>query len=355
MLRLSRLAFPLLASCAFIAAPLHAQVASPALTARVQGINSPEAAEKLQLAQLDIVVRIHGTIAETTITARFANPGDRILEGDFTLAMPAGSVVTGYALDVGGRMIDGVLVDQRQARMAYEARVRQRIDPGLAEVSRDHLFRTRVFPILPRAGRTIQLKFTTPLDPRIGYVLPLRDTAEIAAFTLQVEASGMAAPPALRLPGDREPEWRSEGGTHRFGLSRHEAAFEGALEIGAPGRAETMLASRNPAGETFFQIDDAVRAPEAGLAVQPGSVAILWDRSLSRGDDDLEAEIGLARQYLERMRPASIELILFDAGGIERRRVSGPAELARSLEAVRYRGATSLAVLDGIDLSGTGA
>ena len=46
-------------------------------------------------------VRIRGSIAETTITARFANPGSDNLEGDFTLAMPAGSVVTGYALDIG--------------------------------------------------------------------------------------------------------------------------------------------------------------------------------------------------------------------------------------------------------------
>ena len=53
-----------------------------------------------------------------------AMPGQQNLEGDFTLEMPAGSVVTGYALDIGGQMVDGVLVDQRQARIAYEARVR---------------------------------------------------------------------------------------------------------------------------------------------------------------------------------------------------------------------------------------
>ena len=113
-----------------------------------------------------------------------------------------GSVVTGYALDVGGRMVDGVLVDQRQARVAYEARVRQRIDPGLAEVGRDNIFRTRVFPIPPGSGRTIQLRFTTPLDPRTGFVLPVRETDEIGAFSLAIEASGMARPPALRVAGE---------------------------------------------------------------------------------------------------------------------------------------------------------
>src|SRR5688572_21651900 len=151
-----------------------APLPSPGLTARVAGINSEQAqSRKLRIETLDLDIRIHGTIAETTITARFGNTGTQILEGEFTLAMPPGSVVTGYALDVNGRMVDGVLVDQRQARLAYEARVRQRIDPGVGEVDRDNLFRTRVFPIAPNTGRTIRLRFVTPLDPRSGFVLPL--------------------------------------------------------------------------------------------------------------------------------------------------------------------------------------
>ena len=75
--------------------------ATPSLTARAAGVNSAAAERKLKLDLLEIRVRSRGTIAETTVTARFANPGHEQLEGDFRLAMPAGSVVTGYALDIG--------------------------------------------------------------------------------------------------------------------------------------------------------------------------------------------------------------------------------------------------------------
>jgi hypothetical protein len=335
MVSLTRFTLLLVALCA-LAAPLRAQTASPALTARVQGIDSDETTgRKLQIESLDIVVRLRGTIAETTVTARFANPVDQILEGDFTLAMPAGSVVTGYALDVNGRMIDGVLVEQRRARMAYEARVRAGIDPGLAEVSRDNLFRTRVFPIFPRSGRTIRLQFTTPLDPESGYVMPLRDTAEIGAFSLRVEASGTGAPPALRMPGAGDPRWQASDGNQVFTLERRQAAFDGALEILAGAPAQAMLASRTARGETFFQIDDAVTRRSAQAAERPASVAILWDRSLSRGDDDRDAEIELLRQYLDRAAPGAIELILFDSDGVERRSIASAAALVRQLRSVR--------------------
>lgn len=349
---------PLIALAAFAFAPAAAaqETASPSLTARVQGIRTEQTTgEKLKIDALDIRVRIHGTIAETTITARFANPGNQILEGDFTLAMPPGSVVTGYALDVGGQMIDGVLADQRQARLAYEARVRQRIDPGLAEVDRSNLFRTRVFPIFAGSGRTIRLTFATPLDPRAGYVLPLRDTAEIGAFTLTVEARGGDRPPAIELPrGLRNSSWSSDAGVHRLRIEERTARLDGALTLAAPS-ATGLLVSRAANGEAFFEIADALERPRDRDAAPVRSVAVLWDRSLSRADDNLAEEISVLRQYLDEVRPDAIELVLFDASGVERRRVQSAAELVRELQRVRYQGATSLAVLEGQDLGGADA
>lgn len=300
MPRYSRFAaLPLLALAALTMVPAlaGAQSGGPSLTARVQGIDTAETTgRKLRIETLDVAVRLHGTIAETTITARFANPGQQILEGDFTLAMPPGSVVTGYALDVNGQMIDGVLADQRQARMAYEARVRQRIDPGLAEVDRSNMFRTRVFPIFPRNGRTIRLTFTTPLDPRTGYVLPLSDEAEIGAFTLTVEASGGAVP-EIDLPRALgRANWSTEGGVRRLRAERRAVRLDGALTIAPPAAAGALLTSRGANGETFFEIADAIQRARGREAAPVRSVKILWDRSLSRADDNLDEEISVLRQ-----------------------------------------------------------
>src|SRR3954468_15779668 len=96
---------------AAVAAP-----ANPQLSAQIRGVNDAAMkSEALRMASLDVAVRLHGNIAETTLTARFENPSNTILEGDFGFDMPRGSVVTGYALDVGLTMVDGVLLDQRKA------------------------------------------------------------------------------------------------------------------------------------------------------------------------------------------------------------------------------------------------
>jgi hypothetical protein len=126
--------------------------ANPTLIARVRGIDDEFHRVPLRLADLRVDVNIVGSIARTTVRARFSNPKDDTLEGDFSLGLPDGATVTGYALDIEGRMIDGVLAEPSHARAVYESSVRETVDPGIANVSRDKVFNTRVYPI--NAGGT---------------------------------------------------------------------------------------------------------------------------------------------------------------------------------------------------------
>lgn len=86
-----------------------AAAANPSLTALDSGVNDAEAVSReLEIADLDVRVEVVGNVAETTVTARFVNSGGNDLEGTFTLQLPDGAVVSGYALDVAARdVIEG--------------------------------------------------------------------------------------------------------------------------------------------------------------------------------------------------------------------------------------------------------
>src|SRR6478752_3887792 len=79
-----------------------AETANPLLVARPRGVETGQKSQALKIARLDVGVTLVGGLAQTTIEARFDNPASQIMEGDFTLALPAGAVVNGYALDVNG-------------------------------------------------------------------------------------------------------------------------------------------------------------------------------------------------------------------------------------------------------------
>jgi tetratricopeptide (TPR) repeat protein len=330
------------------ASTLEAAEANPQLSAQIRGVNDASMrSEALRLGSMQIAVKLHGGVAETTLTVRFDNSSREVLQGEFGLNLPRGSVVTGYALDVGGTMVDGVLLDQRQARTAYEARVRGGIDPGLAEVSRDFSFTTHIFPIAPASGRTIRVRFATPLDPTRGYVLPLASPDPVGRLSISIEATGMAARPAATLPAG-DAEWRSDRGTWRLNYEAEKVRMDGSLTLVPGVRAEAMLVGRSASGERFFEIADA--AAPGNASSTPQLVTILWDRSLSRADDDTAGEIALLTSYLERVRPRMIELILFDAGGADRLRLPDAAAVAARLREVRYVGGSSVAVLARTDI-----
>jgi hypothetical protein len=190
----------------FLAGSALAAPANPELLARDYfGDGGKPHDEQLKIGVMDLKVRIAGGAAVTTATLHFDNPSARPVEGDFTLDLPTGSVVTGYALDVNGQMVDGVLVGERKARLAYEAQVRRGIDPGIATVTRAGAFKTRVFPILPGKGRTIRLTFVTPLPAGAAYVFPLESGKAVGAFSLEVTGEDLAATPVVTGPAAWRP------------------------------------------------------------------------------------------------------------------------------------------------------
>ncbi|MEG3148749.1 VIT domain-containing protein [Sphingomonas sp. ZT3P38] len=313
---------------------------NPALLSYEHGIRDATHASTLGLRRFDMKVEMRGAVAETTITAEFENPGDEELEGDFRLELPAGAIVTGYALDIDGALIDGVLVDRPKAEVAYEARVRRGVDPGLAEVA-DGAFHTRVFPIPAGEGRTIRLRFTAPATD--GFSLPLRFAAPSGGWSIAVRASGMAAMPALIWPTGSAMALRRDGDAW-VAAAEGRTALTGRLSIARPALPDAVM-SRNRLGERYLQLSGFM--PGAAALPRANRVRIYWDRSRSRLKDDHQAEFALLRATLARLKPRSIELVTFNSSGASRAVVADAEAVIARLRTVRYRGAASFAPIAG--------
>jgi len=318
--------------------------ANPALMAHVQGINDPETASTaLRLAELTLELDVVGALSETTLTAKFANPSDRVLEGDFSFELPAGAVVTGYALDIEGQLVDGVLVEPLKAERTYEEQVRQGIDPGVAKVSRANVFSTRIFPIPAEGSRIIRLKFAAPVHPQRGLTFPLLTESAVGEFRVKLRGSSLSKAPELTLPNRVPLDWQRgpEGFTASARLGG--AALTGELRISPVHPLLPAIASRHANGERHVHIvDTTARMLTRGATGR--RLRVYWDRSLSRRDQRLADERSLLAKYLAQSKPASIDLVLFNSSGARVRRVMA-GQLDAALREVTYRGGTSFAVL----------
>ncbi|MGC1305205.1 MAG: VIT domain-containing protein [Caulobacteraceae bacterium] len=322
-------------------APTHA---NPELVARNYVAGGGRATHALAIDKLEITVDIVGGVARTTVLAGFSNPTSSALEGDFTLDLPPGAVVTGYALDVNGAMVDGVLVGKRAATLAYQKQVRRGADPGLAETTPDNAFRTRVFPIFPGRGRTIRLEFVAPIGPDEPLTLPLSTLDPVVKASVLVRDADAAAPPDLSGPDGLDLHWEHGADGLEARASASNVALTGALSIGAAPAAAAIVVTRHKSGDSFFEVDAAAPARSAGPETVR-RVRIYWDRSRSRRDDDLTGEIAVLERYLAAVRPAAVDLVLFSDTAPQVRSFNSPSaasDVVAALKTADYHGATSL-------------
>lgn len=63
-----------------------------------------------------VVTKVNGLHAVVETTLVFHNPNARDLEGELIFPLPDGAAVCGYALDIGGVLVDGVVVTKERAR-----------------------------------------------------------------------------------------------------------------------------------------------------------------------------------------------------------------------------------------------
>ena len=318
---------------------------------RLPRMNSPRGELPIELASLDIKVTVTGQFAQTTQTMCFHNPNSRVLEGELTFPLPDNGVVCGYALDIDGLMVDGVIVAKKEARQIFEAEIRKGIDPGLVEQSRGNVYRTRVYPIPARGTRTVSITYTSDLTlsgNEAGYHLPLQHAQQLDAVSLRIEVRQTPVVPTI------------SGGQGNMNLTHWQNMWvaEARLTRGVPTDdllirlpdlpERLAMVEITGEGETFFCISDLVKQRFTNHAWRPNKIGIAWDASGSRIDTSRDLEF--LQVLFSHWRNLAVEVRVFSnrLDNITTFCVrDGQADdVYRYLQELPYDGATDFSQLD---------
>lgn len=290
----------------FAASVIFAQNVPPALMVDIDGESRP-----LEITKVETNVTVLGVLAETSMKMTFFNPNSRQLAGDLYFPLPDGSTVSGYALDVNGVMVDGVVVEKTKARVVFETEMRKGVDPGIVEWVKGNNFKTRVFPIPANGTRTVSVKYVSELltgqdDP--VYHLPLKFQNQVKDFSLRVEVVTAVEKPVVKEGGLANFSFESWKSGFMAEARLSDASVKDDLKIAMPGAAEQkVLVEKYDDDEIYFCIHDtgheqASQKPQT----TPDRIVILWDASASRGKVDHAREIKLIESFLATCRDKKI-------------------------------------------------
>ena len=267
---------------------------------------------------LEVNVVIRGLLSETAMTMVFRNPHNRVLEGELVFPLPHGATVNGYGLDVGGQLVEGVVVEKHQARIVFEKEVRKEavIDPGLVEHARGNSFRTRVYPIPARGTRTVMVRYVSELIGSSAapvYLLPLRFDQPVGRFDLKAEV----------VRGTHRPTVSSDLSNFEFSkwedrwvakTSMTDAALTRDLRIALPQTPDLVVSVEHDGPEDIvFAIHHQPDASKrvAHRIVQPKRVHLWWDASMSHGQEEIKTELEFLRKLLAHWHNLTLDITAF--------------------------------------------
>ena len=126
----------------------------------VENLRAEEKEIEVKTDRETVASNAYYRLEKTTFT--FTNPNGRAMAGELQFPVPEGGAVCGYALELNGEMVPGVVTGKEEARVAFENEMRKRADPGLVENVKGNLWKTRIFPLAPKTPRKATVTCLVP-------------------------------------------------------------------------------------------------------------------------------------------------------------------------------------------------
>ncbi len=328
-----------------------ATVISPSLLIR----DEPRQLKEILLEEMLINVKVVGNLATTSFEMRFFNPNNQVLEGELVFPLMEGATVTGFAMDVNGKLREGVPVEKNKGQQVFETIERRQVDPGLMELVAGNTYKTRIYPIPATGYKTVIVTYNEELQTgekgRI-FNLPLYLKKKVKAFSLDVEILKQRLSPVMLENSFTNLKFNSLQEVFKASANYTDIELNHQLKFAVPvleNESGVYVSKGVKTDESYFYVVTNVKEM-ARPKKMPKQIAVFWDVSSSVENRKLSLEIELLKAYLKEMNAGTAGLYFFSntvekAGDFNINR-GNSSKLIEKIEAVPYDGGTQLGAID---------
>lgn len=312
---------------------------------------------EVNLEKLNIDIKISGNISTTIMTMVFRSNANRILEGRLTFPLPEGVSVSGYALDINGKLRNAVPVEKEKAKEVFESIERRRVDPGILEKVEGNNFRTRIYPIMPNSTRTVKITYHQELKKsaqNLQYFLPLDFEKAIPEFNLKTSVFENFATPQLEEKPNGEFDFVKNGNVWTAKTKKTNYKSTENLRVNIPQSDDKNTVVMQNASDNHFYFLANVNINSASRAKNfPQKIGLIWDNSLSAKKANHEKEFELLNEYFKAIQNISVKVAYlnndFEEGKTFSVKNGNWDELKTELKTVKYDGGTDFGKLKNLE------
>ena len=268
----------------------------------------------IELHDLKINVEVVGNVATTTFDMTFYNSSNRILEGEFEFPLAEGQTVSRYALDIDGKLREGVVVEKEKGRTVFESKVRENVDPGLLEMTAGNNFRTRIYPFQPQNTRHIVVACEQELSTSGGkrfYRLPINSNQHINNFTLEINVRNEQDKPVVSKGSMDDVYFNPKDKGYTSYLSRKNITLKKGLFFEIPNTEFPNIYTENAGINTYFYLYSSVKPKESMAREKAKGLTVVYDVSSSSDNRNLNKDFELLERYANYLGLSKIRLVTF--------------------------------------------
>ena len=302
-------------------------------------------ANPMQLQELSMDILVMGQTAVTTMEMTFYNPNDRVMEGEFEFPLSNGQEVSRFALDIDGKLREGVVVDKALGRQAFEDIARRNVDPGLLEKTEGNNFRARVYPMPAQGVRRILIAFEQELSQKDGrdfYFLPIASGVKLKHFSLRTEV--VARQVKADIENTLQLNFGQSCNSYISEVKKDNYTLDQNIGLTFPKIDKPQLLTASKGTDSYLYGNIALEKQSLKKKEKPKRIGILWDCSSSSQKRDFAKEFALLDAYFKEIKEVKVALTTFhirSSAAIPFKVKNGNwQELRQYLEKLIYDGAT---------------
>ena len=275
-------------------------------------VSQEDNAKPMQLQDLSVDILVVGQTAVTTMEMTFYNPNSRVMEGEFEFPLSDGQQVSRFALDIDGKLREGVVVDKALGRKAFEEIVRRGVDPGLLEKTEGNNFRARVYPMPRRGTRRILIAFEQELSQKNGqdfYFLPIANAVKLKKFKIHTEVVSRFV--KADIENSLQLDFTQSRNSYISEVEQTNYTLNKNIALTFPKIDKPQLITATKGDESYLYGHIALEKLALREKEAPKNIGILWDSSLSNEKRDFAKEYALLDTYFKELKNVKVTLTTF--------------------------------------------
>ena len=302
-------------------------------------------ANPMELRELSVDILVVGQTAVTTMEMTFYNPNTRVMEGEFQFPLADGQQVSRFALDINGKMREGVVVDKALGRKAFEDIVRRGVDPGLLEKTEGNNFKARVYPMPAQGSRRVLIAFEQELRQKNGqdfYFLPIASALQLQKFKLRTEVVSRLV--KADIENSLELDFKQTRNSYISELSKDNYSLNKNIALTFPKVEKPQVLTATKGNSSYLYGTMALGNTPQQPKNAPKKLGILWDVSHSAAQADKEKAFAFLDSYFSHIQNTEVTLNTFSirtSEAVNFEVINGNWQpLKAYLQTLKYDGAT---------------